>query len=326
LKRILTAIISSLALFAQFNTAVAESSSSQDYSNASVLIKFHDRTMYYPSCAVDNPINVNVAITNNGTKTLRFKLADERMFSLDFDAKTIKNTSLQQTENLVANRTSSKDVYYRDITIEAGETYSFNENVKKYINFETPSIYYLQLDFYPELYKSKNIKITSNRLNLDIRPAPTAAASSILPIQNETASMLKTESISPDKVVEQTIIARQKSLWDQYFLYINIEEMLNRNSEISRRYHNASADERRRMLEAYKSDLMSDKIDHDVVAIPSKFSIEKTSYSQTDGTVNVKEWFKYPNYTEVKRYIYNVRQRDGVWQIYNYTVTNLGTE
>ena len=27
--------------------------------------------------------------------------------------------------------------------------------------------------------------------------------------------------ISPDKVVEQTIIARQKSLWDQYFLYMD---------------------------------------------------------------------------------------------------------
>ncbi|MBR1714516.1 MAG: hypothetical protein IJ717_06195 [Treponema sp.] len=324
MKRVLVAIISSLALFAQF--ATAEQQSSQDFSKAAVVIKTFDRTMYYPNTASNNPINVTVSITNNGSDTLRFKLADERMFSLDFSANDIKNTKVKPTQYLTERRSSKNSIYYRDITIESGETYSFVENVKNYIDFETPSIYYLQLDFYPDLYKSKNVKITSNRLSLDIRPAPIVSTASALPVENETESVLKPEAISPDKVVEQTIIARQKSLWNQFFLYMDLEEMLKRNSETARRYRNAGADERRRMLDAYKADLMQEKIDHDVVTRPSKFVIEKTAYSQTDGTVTVKEWFKYPNFTEVKRYVYNIRQRDGIWQIYNYTVTNIGTE
>ena len=57
-----------------------------------------------------------------------------------------------------------------------------------------------------------------------------------------------------------------------------------------------------------------------------KFDIEKTVYTKTEGTVTVTEWFKYPNFREKKSYVYKVRQREGIWQIYDYTVTNLGTE
>ena len=134
------------------------------------------------------------------------------------------------------------------------------------------------------------------------------------------------EEISPDKVVEQTIIARQKSLWDQYFLYFDVEAMLQRNASAKRRYASSSADERAKMLKNYKADLMQSRIDNDIVAVPEKFEIEKTVYSKTEGTVTVTEWFKYPNYREKKSYVYKVRQREGIWQIYDYTVTNLGTE
>ncbi|MBR4600116.1 MAG: hypothetical protein IKO39_08715 [Treponema sp.] len=329
MKRTLISIIASFTIFAQFalaQSAAAKKSNTQDYSKASVSIRFYDRTMYYPGSKEDNPIYVDVAITNKGTDTLRFKLADDRMFSLDFYAYTIKNTTLPNTKDLVIKRSTNQTVYFRELAIEPGETYSFVENVKDYIQIDEPSIYYLELRFYPELYKSRLTEIASNRLSLDIRPAPSASASSVLPVENKTTSLLKPEAISPDKVVEQTIIARQKTLWDQYFLYMDIEQMMVRNSEVNRKYKNASADERNRMLQSYKADLMQNRIDHDVVSIPEKFHIENTSYSQTEGTVSVLEWFKYPNFSEKKRYIYKVRQRDGIWQIYDYTVTNLGTE
>lgn len=326
LKRILLSIITVFSIFAQFSFAQDAGEKQADYSNASVSIRFYDRTMYYPGSKEDNPIYVDVAITNKGTDTLRFKLADDRMFSLDFYAYTIKNTTLPNTKDLTIKRSTNQTVYFRELAIEPGETYSFVENVKDYIQIDEPSIYYLEMRFYPELYKSRMIEIASNRLSLDIRPAPSASSSNILPVENKTMALLKPEAISPDKVVEQTITARQKSLWDQYFLYMDIEQMMVRNSEVNRKYKNASADERNRMLKVYKADLMQNRIDYDIVSIPERFQIENTSYSQTEGTVSVIEWFKYPNFSEKKRYIYKVRQRDGIWQIYDYSVTNLGTE
>lgn len=330
MKRSPLLIIAIFSLFAQtaFSSGLSDekNDAKKDFSDASVKIKFYDRTVYYTSAAQDNPVYVTVSIENTGSQTLRFKLADDRAFSLDFVARTIKNKVLPATENLIMKRSVNQTVYFRELSIEPGEAYSFVENVKDYIKFDEPSIYYLELKFYPELYKSKYIELVSNRLSLEIRPSPSAANSLILPVSEENGLLLKPENISPDKVVEQTIVARQKSLWNQYFLYMDVQEMMLRNSQQRRRYNAASADERERMLKNYKADLMQNRIDSDIVSVPEQFSIENTSYGQNEGTVTVKEWFKYPNFHEVKRYIYKVRQRDGIWQIYDYSVTNLGTE
>lgn len=304
----------------------SEEKESSKYDDMSVSIKYYDRTMYYPGNPDTNPVFVHISIKNNSARTMRFKLADDRMFSVDFNGYTIKNLQIPQTENVIRKRTTNQTVYFREISLETGEEYSFVENLKDYIEISEPSVYYVELKFYPELYKSKYLSVTSNRLSLEIRPSPSAASSAVLPVKNKSAELLKPEEISPDKVVEQTIIARQKSLWEQYFLYLDIEAMLQRNAPAKRKYISSSAEERARMLKNYRADLMQSRIDNDIVAVPDKFEIERTVYSKTEGTVTVTEWFRYPNYHEKKSYVYKVRQREGIWQIYDYTVTNLGTE
>lgn len=321
----LVKIITILFILGQ-SLSFAEVIDSSKYDDMTVSIKYYDRTMYYPGNPDTNPVLVHISIKNNSTKTMRFKLADDRMFSVDFNGYTVKNTQLAQTENLIRKRTTNQTVYFREISLENGEEYSFVENLKDYIEIQEPSVYYVELNLYPELYKSKYLTLKSNRLTLEVRPSPAAASSSVLPVKDRSAELLKPEEISPDKVVEQTIIARQKSLWDQYFLYLDVEAMLKRNSSAKRKYASCSAEERARMLKNYKADLMQSRIDNDIVAVPEKFDIERTVYSKTEGTVTVTEWFKYPNYHEKKSYVYKVRQREGIWQIYDYTVTNLGTE
>ena len=266
--------------------------------------------MYYPGNRESNPVLVHISIKNNSTETKRFKLADDRMFSIDFDVITIKNQTLPQSENLIKKRTTNRTVYFREIALDNGEEYSFTENLKDYIDITDPAVYYADLKFYPELYKSKYISLDSNRLTLEVRPSPSAAASSILPVTDNTSELLKPEDISPDKVVERTIIARQKSLWDQYFLYMDIEAMLQRNAVAKRKYNAVSADERARLLKNYKADLMQSRIDNDIVAVPESFEIEKTLYSRTEGTVTVTEWFKYPNFREKKSYVYKVSVKE----------------
>ena len=313
-------IISCLAFFGQSASAQSR------IQNAAVSIKFYDKTMYYPDAADSNPVFIHITVRNTGTDTLRFKLADDRMFSIDFNAYTIKNERLAQTETLVRKRTTNQTVYFREIALEAGEEYSFVENLKEYLTVANPSVYYVDLSFYPELYRFRDERIASNRLTLEVRPSPSAASSSSIPVEAGTLRILQPEMIPPDQVVERTIVARQKSLWDQYFLYMDVEAMLERTPSQKRRYRAASADERERMIGAYKSDLMQSRIDGDIVAIPERFQIEKTVYSQTEGSVLVIEWFNNRTYYEKKSYTYRLRRREGVWQIYDYTVVNLGTE
>ena len=319
-------LLSIITIFSLFGQIQLFAQNKNDFSKASVSIKYHNRAIYYPGNSADNPINVHITIKNEGTETLRFKLADDRMFSLDFNAYTVKNTRLPNTENLIEKRTSNTTVYFREIALEQGEEYSFIENLKDYINIENPSVYYLEMSFYPELYKSKFLSINSNRLTLEVRPSPSAVSSSYIPVSAQTAEILKPEALAPDKIVEQTIIARQKSLWDQYFLYMDVESMLKRNPNLKKKYITVSAEERERMIDSFKADLMQSRIENDIIAVPEKFQIEKTTYTPTEGSVIVTEWFKYPNYSEKKSYTYKVRQREGIWSIYDYSVVNLGTE
>ena len=104
------------------------------------------------------------------------------------------------------------------------------------------------------------------------------------------------------------------------------EAMLKKDSLRKRQYQNSSSFECAKMLEEFKSRLMADRIDTDIVAVPERFEIKKTTYSQTEGKVIVLEWFKNTNFYEKKQYTYYVQQRDGIWQIYDYDVDNLGTE
>ena len=331
MKRIPLLIISVFTVLAQSafaQTAINKDidSSNAGLENAEVSIRFYDKTMYYPGNDEDNPINVYITISNKGTSTLRFKIADDRNFSMDFAAFDVKNKQLPQTDNLRLKRSTNQTVYFREIALEPGEGYSFVENIKDYLTISDPSVYYVEMTFYPELYRAKDATLQSNRLSLEVRPSPSAVNSYTLPALASTSSNLVAEQISPDKVVEQTIVARQKSLWDQYFLYMDVEEMLKRDSVRSRKYNAASANERNEMLQTFKADLMQQRIDYDIVAIPEKFEIETTTYTKTEGTVKVLEWFKNNTYHERKRYTYFMRQRDGIWQIYDYMVDNLGTE
>ena len=319
MKRFLLVIISIFILFAQSIVA-------QENQDVQVSIKLYNKTLYYPGESLDNPIYVHITVANKSDETLRFKLADDRMFSIDFTAFNAKNKKLPYTEEIIKKRTTDKIVYFREIALETGEEYSFVENLKDYVQITEPAIYYFELDFFPELYKSKNNKIESNRLRIDVKPSPSATGVTKVPVSNETISVLKPESISPDKVVEQTIVARQKNLWDQFFLYMDIEKMLTRDQARKRKYTTLSDIERNRMIQDYKLDLMQSRIDNAIVAIPESFYIEKTVYTQTEGSVSVIQWFKYDTFKEKKRYTYSVQKRDEVWHIYDYTVENLGTE
>ena len=187
-------IIAIITLFGQ--TAFAQSFSQKDFSKAQVTIKYFDRTIYYPGESEANPVQIHVTIKNNGTETLRFKLADDKAFSMDFQVYTVKNNILPQTERIIEKRTTNQTVYFREIALEYGEEYSFVENLKD------PSVYYVELSFYPELFKSKYIELTSNRLTLEVRPAPNAVSSTYIPVESKTSAILTPQEISPDKVVE----------------------------------------------------------------------------------------------------------------------------
>jgi len=311
-------------------------------------IRYFDKRIYYLE---QDPILIQVTVTNNGPSTYRFKLADERAFSVDFNVRTNSNRAVDAADILVRKRSQSQQVYFREIAVEAGESFSFVEDLKNYVALTSSGTYVVQAKIYPELYqtvRSENVGVwssgtsgiragetivaagnilESNRLMLNIRPKPIPGPEGIpLELDVETNAVLAREKLPPDEVIRYLLTARQKSQWEKFFLYLDLEAMLSRDAFRRRQYNAESEEGRRRMIARYRLDMQNSVIDGDISLIPMNFIIERTVYNGQSGTVTVLEYFRVGNYTEKKRYTWYLEKRDDIWTIVDYSVVNLGTE
>jgi len=288
-------------------------------------IRFYDRRIYY---APLDPIFVQITITNNSPAPYRFKLADDRAFSVDFDIRTMTNRPLPSADSLIQKRTVNSQVFFREITIESGESFSFVENLRDFISFTQPGSFRVKAKIYPELFRSSSVQaIESNLLNLNLRPALIPGPDG-LPLEMDvaTGAVLVKQRLPPDEVVTYMLSARQESQWERFFLYLDLESMLRRDPVQSRRYMAENEAGRRRMVSEYRRDLQNSVIDGDIAVIPTTFDILNTTYNNDEGTVVVLQRFRMPTFTELRRYTYNLEKRDNYWIIVNYHVQGMGTE
>jgi hypothetical protein len=294
-------------------------------------IRFYDKRIYY---AESDPIYVQLTIANNSPANYRFKLADERAFSIDFDIRTVSNRGLEPADALIRKRSQSQQVFFREISVGSGESFSFVEDLRDYVNLKQAGSFIVQARVYPELYSSSLASqkaqadvLESNRLNLNLRPPSISGPDGIPVAMDEaTGANLVRKDMAPDEVVKYMITARQRSQWENFFLYIDLEAMLSRDASRRRRWLAEGEEGRRQMLAEFRRDLQNTRIDGSISTIPSDFTIEQTTYTGTEGTVVVLQKFKGSYYTEIKRYTYDLVRKDNVWAVVNYVVTNLGTE
>ena len=99
---IVLCLIQSLFIFAQ--------NADSPVLKAEVSIRFYDRRIYYPGSGSSEPIFIQISITNNNSETFRFKLADDRSFSIDFGIITSKNRQLQHTVDWMRKRNTNRQI------------------------------------------------------------------------------------------------------------------------------------------------------------------------------------------------------------------------
>ena len=288
-------------------------------------IRFFDKRVYYP----ESQIPIKITITNRSSATIRFKLAEDRVYSLAFEARSPVNRSLEAADDYKKALATTKPVFYREMALEPGEEYSFVEDFSRYIKVDGAGSYTIRAIFYPELAQAASsaaaANILSNTLILSVRPSIGLPPASDV-INADTGEIIRPLPIPPDEVVRKTIEARQKTRWNDFFLYLDIEALMSRNESKKRAYDRESDDGRRRMLEQYKADLRQNVVDQDVVTIPSSFEIIETRYTANAGIVRVIEKFDYKGFKMVKEYDYQLIRKDDIWFIEGYTVFNKGTE
>jgi hypothetical protein len=288
-------------------------------------IRFFDKRVYHVE---DRSILVQITIANRGPSAYRFKLADDRSFSVDFDLKTMSNRTVEPAAALIRKRTANQQVFFREITVESGESFSFVEDLRDYVDLRQSGGFIVQAKVYPELNRgAPAAPLESNRLNLNLRPPAIPGPGGIpLAMDEETNAVLVREKLPPDQVVDYMLSARQKSQWEKFFLYLDLEAMISRDGTRQRQWRAEPEEGRQRMLARYREELQSAVVDTDISTIPRNFTIERTTYNAEEGTVVVLEYFSTGNYIEKKQYSYTLRRQDDIWTIVDYTVLNLGTE
>jgi hypothetical protein len=303
-------------------------------------IRFYDKKIYHAAggeaqsgggagSSVE-PIFVQVTITNRSPVTYRFKLADERIFSIDFDVRSLSNQSLPAADYILRKRNESRNVFFREIAVEPGESFSFVEDIRHYAELREPGSFVIQAKIFPELFRlgGSPAYLESNRLNLNLIPPALPGPGGVpFELDLETNAVLARDKLPPDEVIRYTLRARQKSQWEKFFLYIDLEAMLTQDEARERRWRNESEEGRIRMLARYKQELKDSIADNgDISLIPNEFRIENTNYNNENGTVVATEWFRLGQVTERRRYTYYLRRKDDIWTIQYYTVEKLGTE
>jgi hypothetical protein len=299
-------------------------------------IRYFDKRLYHAAGEGGEPILVQATITNNSPGPYRFKIANERAFSLEFDIRTAGNRSLDAADTLLRRLSGNAAVFFREISVESGESFSFVEDLRDYAELKEPGAFVVQARIYPELrpqflteYRTgPGAVLESNRLALQLRPPVVPGPGGTpLPIDADSGTILGRERLAPDEVIEYLITARQRGQWEKFFLYLDLAEIITRDP-VRRRQWNAESEEgRRRMLDRYREEMRQSVIDGDISAIPFEFEIERTTYNALEGTVAVLEKFRTgTNFTERKRYTYYLKRKDNYWMIVDYVVTNLGTE
>jgi len=285
-------------------------------------IRFFDKRIYFPG----SEIPIMVTISNESEDTYRFKLADDRVYSLAFEARTPTNRLLDLSDGFKVAMSKTGPVFYRELAIKPGEEYSFREDLGRFVRVDTPGSYSIKASFFPELSTSSaSAPLPSNILSLSVRPSPGIPPASEA-IRAVTGEALKAQALPPDEVVRRTIVARQKGLWNEFFLYLDLESLLSRDQDRKRQYDAESDEGRRRMIDRFRADLQTDVVDNDIVVQPYYFEVLETRYTDSKGFVSVQEKFQNGQLRLVKEYRYVLQRTGEIWQIVDYTVFNKGTE
>jgi hypothetical protein len=188
-------------------------------------------------------------------------------------------------------------------------------------------MYIVRAEFFPELVNGgASPVLASDQLMLSVRPSAAGMEAAQAAIDEETGEILRRENLPPDEVVDYTLSARQRGQWNQFFLYLDVESLLRANPARERRYLRLSEEERRREVEEFRQQLQQETVEDTINVIPDSYEIVRTSYTPTEGRVVAVLRFRYDNFTEIKEYTYFLRRENDYWEIYDYSVTNVGTE
>lgn len=292
------------------------------FAQVQFTINFYDQQVYLPG----DPVQIRISLRNETAQTYSFRLADQRVFNLDFEVLDLRNIALAASEEFTIARTSNQRVFFREVSLNPGEEFSFVETLNQYRDLKE-GVYVVRSRFYPELLGPENsTSLVSNRLTLAIRPGYRQEDRVLLAAESRVQEVLRAEAIPPDEVVSRMLEARMHNNRERFFLHLDSTSLYRSDNRRDSQFRRLSEREQLVLLEAFKEELWQPSIQDSISRISLNYEILRTSYDSSRGTVETLQRYQMDSYIELKRFTYQLERRDGIWFIVGYSVMNLGTE
>lgn len=271
-----------------------------------------------------DPIELQISVRNESPDPFLFELAADKVFNLELQVSNLYNETLPASEKYIRERSSNQQVYYREIRLLPGEQFSFFVETSDFVTLDRPGIYFIQAVFSPHMENRSSL--SSNTLTLHVQPSMEPDSDYRSEVVDSTQQVLEKHKLPPDQVIDYMLSARQNDEWEKFFLYLDVEQLMLQNSLKKATYRRSSERERVRMVEEYREMLKNEMVDTDILIKPVDYEILKTEYTSEEASVLVDAEFRYPDYTEKRRYVYYLHRPEGYWVIYNYQVLGQGKQ
>ncbi len=315
-------VIKKVVLGCIFFTTILFAPHAQPQTGVHYSISFYNQQIYFPG----DPIQIRMSIKNDSPSVYTFRIADNRIFNVEFEVVDLRNVAQVHSEHFTTTRNSVQRVYFREISLNPGEEFSFIETLNHYKILDE-GVFVIRSHFYPELVGSASMpRFTSNRLTLSIRPGYRLHERVVLATEERVQTILQAQPIPPDEVVAKLIEARMQSNRQRFFLHLDVTSLYRMDPRRDSQFRRISEQDQFAVLQEFQDVLWDPSIQDSISRIPMSYQILRTSYDATTAQVEAIQRYQMNSFVEVKRFSYRLNRRDGVWYVVSYTVTNMGTE
>lgn len=270
-------------------------------------------------------VELRVTVQNQTPMPFRFRLADDRALNLDLRVQTFDGAPVEQTMVAAMPAARNAAILYREITLDPGESFFFTEPLNRYAAIMQAGTYLVSADFVPELRDgTEQTRLTSNTLQVTIRPAGSPRDRVEAAILDETREVMRAQDLNPDEVVRYTLEGLAEGRADQFLLYLDLAELYQGEERQRRLYERSTEAQRQELLAEFRTQLEPTREPDDGIArIPSEWRIERTTYTPEQGEVTVFMTFGIGRFVEERRYTYFLERQNGIWTIVDYQVAIL---
>jgi hypothetical protein len=282
--------------------------------------------LYNPRIYKQNDeIIIEVNLINKSDKNLSCFVTDDKKYCFDFKLISMSNQEIEHSKDYITSFHRVQTVFKSLISLNPNEGYNYKIRLNDYFDLNVTGQYYLKGLYYPDLIEIDSASVnavTSNQISINLRPSDIQDTNIAELKSVEEEKYLSAEKKSPDEVIKYMLDSRMKKEWNKYFLYLDLEALIKKNSKFNTNFNKSDSEKQKEILAQYKKYLQKDTID-DISFLPHSYKILKTEYAQGKGQVDVNIEFKYLEYVESKYYTFFLKQRDNIWYVYDYEVVNI---